>query len=76
MNIDNDVMELTDAIGDAVNGNDFDTVMNALVYMLAHGGYSSGLKKEEFIERVTEHLGNLFDVVAMDNDASTSITSN
>lgn len=74
--MDQDVMDLTSAIGETVDGNDFDTVMNALVYMLAHGGYNSGLDKEEFLKRAATQLSDLYDLIKMDNDASTSITSN
>lgn len=74
--MDQDVMDLTNSIGEAVDGHDFDTVMNSLVYMLAHGGYNSGLDKEVFIKLATTQLSDLYDLIKMDNDASTSITSN
>ena len=74
--MDHDVMDLTNSIGEAVDGHDFDTVMNALVYMLAYGGFNSGMKKEDFTKQVTTQLSDLYDLIKMDNDASTSITSN
>jgi hypothetical protein len=74
--MDHEVMELTNSIGEVVDGSDFDTVMNALVYMLAYGGFNSGMKKEDFVQKVAVQLSELFDLIQMDNDSSTSITTN
>ena len=60
----NERMEiLIDGIGEVVNGNEFDTVMNALVYMVAHGAVSTGIDKETFLKKVTDQLDNLYDYI-------------
>lgn len=76
MDLGKDVMDLADAMGDVADGHSYDVVLNSLVYMLAHGGFHCGLNKEEFLARVTEQLGMIYDAMKMDNDASTSISMN
>jgi hypothetical protein len=70
----NERMEiLIDGIGEVVNGNEFDTVMNALVYMVAHGAVSTDIDKETFLKKVADQLDNLYDYIMEVRNGNSSV---
>jgi hypothetical protein len=76
LDIGDDVMSLANDIGEVIDGGDFDAVMNALVYLIVHGGLNSGSTKEEFLGKVTQQCSDIWDVLKMADDPSTSIRHN
>lgn len=64
---DQAVMALIEEIGEVVNGHDFDTVMNALAYMLAHGLVNTDKNKAESLAQVARQLDNLYDSINTSN---------
>lgn len=57
------MMSLVDSIGEVVNGREYNEVMNALAYMLAHGGVAAGIAKQEFLATIFQQLGEMYDYI-------------
>jgi hypothetical protein len=55
------VMDLAERIGDVLDGEPYDVVINTLIYMLANGGAQSELSRHEFLATMYEHIGVLYD---------------
>ncbi len=58
------VMNVAMRIGEAVGGDDYATVMNALAYMLAYGLVDSTKPKEEAITILTSQISELYDFIS------------
>lgn len=61
---DKNFQGIVEKINEALDDQDFSLVMNALVYMIAHGLVGSDLTKAQGIKQVSEQIADFYDYIA------------